>query len=240
MGKDGQVFRIAETRLSLGEGRLGFDLENRAGIERHWQAAQAANPALWNGPFFMFEEVRIDNGVLSGTGRRTDFATFLYWRDNGRPAGATHITGTSMPVMADGALFAVRMASHTANAGLVYFPAGSLDRDDVAGGRFDVSNSIARELEEETGFVFSGTEAEADFTAVWDRGALYLTRRNRLPFGFADGVERLRSHQADNGDDEIEAAVAVRRDDASRLELKPHARALADWHFENEAFSCSG
>ena len=39
---------------------------------------------------------------------------------------------------------------------------------------------------------------------------------------------------------EIEAAVAIRPDDAGLAALKPYARALADWHFENEAFSCSG
>jgi 8-oxo-dGTP pyrophosphatase MutT (NUDIX family) len=240
MNKGADVFRLKEARLVAGERRLSFETENRPAIERHWQAALAANPRLWNGPAFMFEDVRIEAGVLTGTGQTTDFATFLFWRDNGRPDDVTHITGTSMPVMADGSLFAVRMAAHTANAGDIYFPAGSLDVDDVIGGRFDVSRNIARELAEETGLEFRDADAEADFAAVRDRGAIYLTRRNRLPFDFAEGLERLRRHQAQTGDDEIETAIAVRSQGEALERLKPHARALADWHFENEAFSCSG
>ena len=152
----------------------------------------------------------------------------------------THITGTSLPVMADGSLFAVRMAAHTANAGHIYFPAGSLDADDLTGGAFDISTNIARELAEETGFVFDEVEAETGFVAVRDDGALYLARRNRLPFGFAEGLRRLERHQAETGDDEIETAVPVRPGAETLERLKPHARTLADWHFENAAFSCSG
>src|SRR5690554_1646413 len=96
-----EIVTLDSVRLVAGEGALQFAVENRQEIERYWQAVLAGNPRLWNGPFFMFEDVRIENGMLSGTARPTDFATFLYWRDNGRPAGVTHITGTSLPVMAD-------------------------------------------------------------------------------------------------------------------------------------------
>lgn len=240
MNERAEVLPLRDVRLIAGEGRLSFETENRADIERYWQAALAANPRLWNGPFFMFEDVRIADGSLTGTGRATDFATFLFWRDNGRPAGVMHITGTSMPVMADGSLFAIRMAAHTANAGNLYFPAGSFDAADVTGGRFDVTGNIARELAEETGLGFSEADAETAFTAVRVARAIHVTRRNRLPFGFPEALDRLRRHQADTGDDEIETAVAVTPQGEALGHLKPYARALADWHFENVAFSCSG
>jgi len=233
------ICTLDSVRLMLGEGALRFETKNRPAIERYWQSALAANPRLWNGPFFMFEDVRIENGILSGTGRATDFATFLYWRDNGRPAGVTHVTGTSLPVMADGSLFAIRMAGHTANAGLVYFPAGSFDAADVAGGQFDVTGNIARELNEETGLEFREGDAEAIHTAVCVEGAIHVTRRNRLPFDFDEALRRLRHHQAQTGDDEIDTAVAIRPGAETPGGLKPYARALADWHFENGAFSCS-
>lgn len=240
MNERTEVLPLEDVQLAAGEGRLSFETENRAEIEQHWRAALAANPRLWNGQFFMFEDVRIADGALIGTGRTTDFATFLFWRDNGRPGDVTHITGTSMPVMADGSLFAIRMASHTANAGHLYFPAGSFDAADVTGGRFDVSGNIARELAEETGLEFCEAYAEAAHTAVLAGGAIHVTRRNRLPFGFDDALARLRRHQAETGDDEIETAVAVTARGEALRRLKPYARALADWHFENETFSCSG
>lgn len=232
------VLRLAEVTLRLGEGPLAFERANRPAIDAHWKKATAQMPRLWNGPAFLFEEVRLEGGRLSGTARRTDFATFLYWRDNGRPRDVIHITGTSLPVLADGSLFGVRMAAHTANGGAVYFPAGSLDEEDLVDGAFDLTESIARELGEETGFAFDG--AEELFTAAFDRGAYYIARRSRLAGDFDNCRDLLTRHQAETGDDEIEAAVAIRPDGDSLAALKPHARALADWHFENAAFSCSG
>lgn len=240
MNEQAEILPLEDVRLIAGDGRLSFETENRADIERNWRAALTANPRLWNGPFFMFEDVRIANGALTGTGRATDFATFLFWRDNGRPPEVTHITGTSLPVMDDGSLFAIRMAAHTANAGNIYFPAGSFDAADVSGGWFDITGNIVRELAEETGLEFREADAETVFTAVRVAGAIHVTRRNRLPFGFAEAEERLRRHQAETGDDEIETAVAVTPRGEALSRLKPYARALADWHFENAVFSCSG
>ncbi len=232
------VLRLAEGTLRLGEGPLAFEHANRPAIDAYWETATAQMPRLWNGPAFLFEDVSLEGGRLSGTGRRTDFATFLYWRDNGRPREVVHITGTSLPVLADGSLFGVRMAAHTANGGAAYFPAGSLDEDDLVDGAFDLTASIARELREETGLAFD--RADDLFTAAFDRGAYHIARRSRLTGDFDNCRDMLARHQAETGDDEIEAAVAIRRDGAGLAALKPYARALADWHFENEAFSCSG
>lgn len=232
------MLRLAEVMLRLGDGPLAFENANRPAIDAYWEKATAQMPRLWNGPAFLFEDVRLEGGRLIGTARRTDFATFLYWRDNGCPRDVIHITGTSLPVLADGSLFGVRMAAHTANGGEVYFPAGSLEEGDLADGAFDLTASIARELAEETGLGFDGTEDV--FTAAFDRGAYHIARRNRLAGDFDSCRDLLARHQAETGDDEIEAAVAIRPDDAGLGALKPYARALADWHFENEAFSCSG
>lgn len=237
---DQDIRRLETLRLALSDAPLRFERENRPEIEAYWAAAIAANPRLWNGPSFMFEDVRIEGGVLTGTGHRTDFATFLHWRDNGRPADAVHITGTSLPVTRDGALFAIRMAAHTANPGAIYFPAGSFDAADVVDGMFEVTRNIARELAEETGLGFHEADAEAGLTAVFDRGAIHITRRNLLEADFAACAEILRRHQAETGDDEVDGAVAIRRGDGSHLALKPYAKALAEWHFENAAFSCTG
>ncbi|WP_193176615.1 hypothetical protein [Oricola nitratireducens] len=238
--KDQDIRRLKTLRLALSDAPLRFEKENRPAIEAHWAAAVAANPRLWNGPSFMFEDVRLEGGKLTGTGHRTDFATFLHWRDNGRPAGVVHITGTSLPVTRDGALFAVRMAQHTANPGAIYFPAGSFDAADVIDGMFDVTRNIARELAEETGLGFHEADAEASLTAVFDRGAIHITRRNLLAADFAGCAARLNRHQAETGDDEVDGAIAIRRGDGSLRALKPYAKALAEWHFENAAFSCTG
>ena len=82
----------------------------------------------------------------------TDFASFLAWRDWGFPDRDV-FNGFGMGALrcSDGAFLLGEMADHTANAGRIYFPAGTPDLDDVKLGAVDIAGSIAREIEEETG-----------------------------------------------------------------------------------------
>ena len=58
----------------------------------------------------------------------------------------------------------VRWASHTSNAGRIYFPSGTPDPDDVRDGMLDIPGSVMREVEEETGL----TPAEYRTGGHWD------------------------------------------------------------------------
>lgn len=221
------------TDLRVSDEPLAYERKNRTLIDAYWTKLLERKPRMWNGPFFLFSAVSLDGGVLSATAHRTDFATFLHWRSGDRKSGVVHITGTSLPVTADGALFAVRMADHTANGGAVYFPAGSLDKRDIVAGQFDLTSNIARELAEETGLDFSCGLIDYGFIIASTGGCIHVARRNRVPFPFVEAERRLREHQERTGDDEIASAVAIRKDDDSRNLLKPYARMLADWQFDN-------
>jgi 8-oxo-dGTP pyrophosphatase MutT (NUDIX family) len=59
----------------------------------------------------------------------------------------------------DGAFVLGEMSQHTANAGRIYFPAGTPDLGDIKDGSFDVSGSVVREAEEETGLTPSDYRA---------------------------------------------------------------------------------
>ena len=225
---------LDSTQLVLSAEASAFAAENGDAIKAYWARQLAANPRLWDGQHFMFTDARCANGRLTATGHTSSFAAFLYWRDHGRDAALTHITGTSLPVTADGALLAVRMADHTANPGQLYFPAGSLDRADLIDGRFDITANIRREMGEEIGLAPPLPAFDPGLVAVHDDNAWFIARRCRLGLSFEACLSHFAAHQRAAGDDEIAALVAIRTPgDAARL--KPYARTLALWHFETEA-----
>ncbi|MDZ7823167.1 MAG: hypothetical protein U5K75_03400 [Ahrensia sp.] len=228
------IHDLTHTTLKLVDAPLPFEAAHKAHIDVFWNQAFEANPRLWNGVFYMFSDVKIEDGVLRGNGHKTDFATFLYWRDHVRCASVTHITGTSFPILADGSLLAIEMAAHTANAGRVYFPAGSFDRADIIDGHFDVVTNFSRELEEEIGITLEPAwlyEEGTGLLAVEAGGAFHITRPLRLPMSFERVEKMWRTHIKNGGDDEIARLVQI----TSALHI-PHlmpdyARELCAYHF---------
>jgi 8-oxo-dGTP pyrophosphatase MutT (NUDIX family) len=63
------------------------------------------------------------------------------------------------------------MGAHTHNAGQIYFPCGTPDPSDIAGGKVDFDFSVRRELVEETGVAVAELDAEPGWTVAVD-GAL--------------------------------------------------------------------
>ena len=106
----------------------------------------------------------------------------MAWRDWGFPdAAATNCFAMAALRAADGAFLLGVMAEHTANAGRIYFPAGTPDPDDVVGAAVALDGSVSRELEEETGLRRDELAADAGWHAVLAgrRIALMKTLRAR-------------------------------------------------------------
>lgn len=140
----GMEFRVDPEPWALADAR-------REEIEAHFERLKQANPALWSGPILMLSEHRLDGGVLTGRYKRTDFASLLWWRDHGYPE-MCNAFGMGALRAFDGAFVLGRMAPWTANAGRIYFAAGTPDLGDIVeGGRVDIDGSVLREIEEEIG-----------------------------------------------------------------------------------------
>lgn len=115
----------------------------------------------------MLRQHRIEQGALIGAHFEVDFASFVAWRDWGRPsAGAVDCFAAAVLMASDGGCLLGVMAAHTVNAGRIYFPCGTPDPSDVHNGCVDLAFSVARELEEETGLKISEFRAEAGWTLV--------------------------------------------------------------------------
>lgn len=159
------VRRITSLDLKLEPFAWPFAKERRAEIDAHFAEKQREKPKLWNGRVLLARKPRFDGPRLSARYFETDFASFLAWRDWGNPDPEVfNGFGTGALRASDGAFLLGEMAPHTANAGRIYFPAGTPDLNDLKGDTVDIAGSVMRETEEETGL----TAAELTAAAHWD------------------------------------------------------------------------
>jgi 8-oxo-dGTP pyrophosphatase MutT (NUDIX family) len=147
------MHQVAQLDLRFAPKPWAFAEERGVEIRSHFAALQRAKPRLFNGRVLVMSDREIVEDTLRGEFFETDYASFRSWLDWGCPsAGAYDCFAAACVVSADGAVIFGEMAAHTSNAGQVYFPCGTPDRDDVIGGKVDLLHSCTRELKEETGF----------------------------------------------------------------------------------------
>jgi len=147
-----QIRRVRQLDLSLGGTPWAFADERRADIDAHFAKVREAKPAIWNGRVLLCRNPRAEGDVYRADYFETDFASFLAWRDWGFPdTSVFNSFGAGALRSADGAFMLGRMNTHTANAGRIYFPAGTPDPNDVVEGRVDLAASVVREVAEEVG-----------------------------------------------------------------------------------------
>jgi 8-oxo-dGTP pyrophosphatase MutT (NUDIX family) len=160
-----EIHRVTTLDLKVGPFTWAFAAQRREEIDAHFAEKQREKPEIWNGRVLLARHPVFTEGCFSADYFETDFASFLAWRDWGFPD--SHVfNGFGMGALrsSDGAFVLGEMGDHTANAGRIYFPAGTPDPDDVHDGMVDIAGSIKREVEEETGL------AEKDYTTEphWD------------------------------------------------------------------------
>ncbi len=144
-----------------------FAEERRAEIAAHFAALREANPTLWNGRALLLHQYSITTSVFQGSYLETDYASLLAWRHWGFPDDRMKNCFAMAALRAsDGGFLLGVMAAHTANAGLVYFPAGVPDPCDVVGTRVDLARNVLREIGEETGLCAGDFQADDGWTTV--------------------------------------------------------------------------
>ncbi|HLJ71351.1 MAG TPA: NUDIX hydrolase [Roseiarcus sp.] len=171
-GAASRILRVAALDLKLRPRAWAFAEEHAEAILAHWRKRRAERPNLFDGRVLLMgshEFVKRADGatILAGDYFETDFKAFLAWRDFGFPDRSV-CNGFSMAALqsSDGAYLLGEMADHTANAGAIYFAAGTPDPSDVFGGRIDLYASVVRELAEETGLKVDDLDVAADWIVV--------------------------------------------------------------------------
>jgi hypothetical protein len=161
------VLPIERLELRYAPRSWPFADARRGEIDHHFAALKRAKPGLWNGRVLLLHEHAIDDAVFRGAYFDTDFASFIAWHHWGCP-DRTIANCFSVGALrgVDGGFLLGVMAEHTANAGKIYFPAGTPDPDDIVGARVDLAGNIWRELAEETGLAGADVVAEAGWLCV--------------------------------------------------------------------------
>jgi 8-oxo-dGTP pyrophosphatase MutT (NUDIX family) len=171
------IHRITTLELPFEPWDWPFARERRAEIDAHFALKQRDKPELWNGRILLGRRPDFTGTRFRASYFDTDFASMLAWRDWGYPDGDV-FNGFGMGALrcADGAFVLGEMGSHTANAGRIYFPAGTPDLNDIAEGAVDIAGSVAREVEEETGLTLADYHPAAQWDCVATGASIAMMR----------------------------------------------------------------
>jgi 8-oxo-dGTP pyrophosphatase MutT (NUDIX family) len=170
------IHRVTQLDLNVRPRRWLFAEERRADIEAHFAVQQREKP-IWNGRILLARDPDFSADRFSAGYFETDFASFLAWRDWGCPDKDV-FNGFGMGALrcSDGAFILGEMGQHTANAGRIYFPSGTPDLGDIREGAVDMSGSVTREVEEETGLTPADYRASPHWDCVVSGAAIAMIR----------------------------------------------------------------
>ena len=188
-----------------------FAAQNRAEIMLAWEKRILQNPSLWNGEVLIAQDVLLTGNVLSARLSRTDYASFVVWRDWGWPdTTAFNLFGMGAMMTTDGALVFGEMSSHTLNPGMIYPPGGSLEPTDVRpDGMIDIDNSICKEISEETGLDVSQCDVRQMF-AVYDGQRLAVVKILQVDLAFGEVEAVFAQHNGKESQPELVRLVPMR------------------------------
>ena len=154
-----------------------FPREHAAEIAAIWARETAGKPEMFNGRVLIQHRGMRDGAVFRCGYSETDYRTFLAWHRMGHPP--PHVrNGFAMAALraADGAFLLGEMGAHTANAGKIYFAAGTPDFGDVVDGKVDLAGSVLREMGEETGLLAADVTVGAGWTAIFSAERIAFMR----------------------------------------------------------------
>lgn len=211
-----------------------YELANRDAIDANWVEEVARLPKLFDGEMILLANAAYRDGIIEGACHPIRFATFMHWRKNRTASQGHHVFANAMPVTSDGQLLAIRMGPHTANAGRVYFAAGSFERLDFVDGVADVDFNICREVAEETGIDLTTVRRDDGFFAYHSAAGLALIRRYYLAEDASAMARRVQTFIDGELEPEADRAVIICGTADVPDTAPDHMKPLVQWHFTGD------
>lgn len=225
------ILPVERCLLVLDNSHHPFETRNLRAIEENWLREKDSQPALFDGKVVLLSRLTYGDGVLGGTCHLVRFATLMFWRRLGSTVEAQHIYAQAAPVTAEGALLAVRMGGHTANARKVYFASGTFEPEEFGGGNADVEGNMGREVAEETGLDLLSARPSGKLHLMWRETGVVLFRRYVFDKTAAELEAWVERFVAAEADPEIDGPVIIRGADQRIEGIQDHMPKIIDWHF---------
>jgi hypothetical protein len=235
--ENGTIIRLSRVDARVESYDWAFARENAALIAAHWAEISADMPAMFNGRIMLQHHVAIRDGVFEAGYFETDYAAFMTWRDIGHP-GPIIRNGFAMAALRanDGAFLCGKMGEHTANAGKVYFAAGTPEREDARpAGTHDLAGSVTRELGEETGLRVEELQVGEGWTALVEQGRIAFMREVGIDLP-AEEARALMLERMRNLEEEELSDIVIVRDltDTEKHDMPPFMRRYLAHIFDGE------
>lgn len=211
-----------------------IERDNAAAIAQNWQYELSINPHVFDGKVALLSELGYRDGRLTGRCHIVRYATFLYWRRHRDLPGAGHAFAHAMLISSDNLLVAIRMGTHTVNAGRIYFAAGSFELEDFRDDRVDVDFNMHREVMEETGIDLGEAEAGRRCYILSTQAGTVIFRRYKMPLTANAIINRINDYVSTQDDPEIAGPVVIYSAEDLPDDLAPHMRPLIEWHFSHQ------
>jgi len=209
------IFNIARLETAFRPGPWDFAVKEAARIDAHWRRCLADKPRLFDGKVLLLRHAQFLEGTeglaFAGEFFDTNFRNFLAWRDFGFPDHEV-FNCFSMAALrsSDGAYLLGESGGHTMNAGKIYFAAGTPDFNDIFGDRVDLAASVAREMQEETGFSADEAPVSAGWRLVVEGQKIACMQERRLALSADEACARAAAFIGGDPDAELARLHAVR------------------------------
>ncbi|MGV7030279.1 NUDIX hydrolase [Methylobacterium symbioticum] len=205
-----EVLSLARIEARLVTYDWAWARDNAERVAQNWERRRAARPALFDGPVLLACDCAVTESGCRVDFFETTYSRFIAYRDGGSPDGhVANAFAAIVPWSADGAVLMGEMGPQTANAGQIYFPCGTPDRDDVRGDAVDLAGSAGRELGEETGLDLPEDAGES-WVLLRGDGQLAFLRPVRFGETAAQLGARMERHRRQEADPELARVVTVR------------------------------
>ena len=232
------ITRVAALDVRCVERNWAWADANSSEIEAFWKAAKAEQPNMFDGPVFVFADIRVQGDTCRAVCFETRFSRLLYAKRTGFPDPQV-VNGFAMGALraADGAFLLGVMGPHTANPGQVYFAAGTPDPSDrKPDGALDLLGSITRELAEETGLQPVEYEIGEGWVLVRHGGRLAFLRPVRVKGTGHEVRESLLGRMAQMKEQELSDIYLVHgASDIDAARMPPFVQAYLRWAFTQPA-----